>query len=50
MNFICQPCKDGADINAPEQFKLMLRRQYHDKCKGGTWCDCQHRVGKKNVV
>lgn len=19
------------------------RNQHHDRCKGGTWCDCQHR-------
>jgi hypothetical protein len=24
---ICQTCKD----------------QVHDLCRGGTWCDCQHR-------
>lgn len=46
MNFICQPCKYGADTNAPEQIKPMIKRQFHDKCKGKTWCDCQHRSGK----
>jgi hypothetical protein len=24
---ICQPCKE----------------RLHDRCRGGTWCDCQHR-------
>lgn len=24
---ICKPCKG----------------QHHDRCPGGTWCDCQHR-------
>jgi len=19
------------------------RRQEHESCKGGTWCDCQHK-------
>lgn len=25
---ICQDCKS----------------EYHEGCRGGTWCDCQHRV------
>lgn len=27
---ICNPCSDDV----------------HEKCTGGTWCDCQHRKGK----
>lgn len=34
---ICDTCKEAADRNKPEG---------HDKCKGGTHCDCQHRVNK----
>lgn len=26
MTFVCEECKAGA----------------HDKCPGGTWCDCGH--------
>ncbi|HTV99234.1 MAG TPA: hypothetical protein VMF87_02965 [Streptosporangiaceae bacterium] len=22
---------------------LSCRQQHHEKCPGGTWCDCQHR-------
>lgn len=22
------------------------RAQDHGKCRGGTWCDCQHRVAR----
>ena len=25
------------------------KNQAHEKCKGDTWCDCQHRVPKKDV-
>lgn len=34
MQFICGPCRD------PE---------HHDKCAGGTWCDCQHRTDRKTT-
>lgn len=30
MTFICGPCRD----------------QDHEQCKGGTYCDCLHRVPK----
>lgn len=25
------------------------RKQKHEKCQGGTWCDCQHRVTEEGV-
>jgi len=31
MNFICGPCKD----------------QEHEKCPGGSWCDCHHRISAR---
>ncbi|WP_302893266.1 hypothetical protein [Actinomadura luzonensis] len=27
MNVICESCKD----------------KRHDECRGGSWCDCQHK-------
>lgn len=29
MEFVCDDCQ----------------AQNHDACKGGTWCDCQHKTG-----
>lgn len=33
---ICEMCKD--------------KPLPHDKCRGGTHCDCQHREGARNVT
>lgn len=30
MTFICKKCQE----------------QDHENCKGGTWCDCNHRGSK----
>lgn len=52
MNFICDPCKTGADIvpgDNPESHLWEMKKDFHAHCKGGTWCDCQCRVGKKNA-
>jgi hypothetical protein len=32
---ICDPCK---------------QRQAHQECRGGTWCDCQHRETRTIVT
>jgi hypothetical protein len=26
------------------------RKDKHGKCKGGTWCDCQHRKPKVSII
>lgn len=44
MNFICNSCKQGADL----QDDLQTKRKHHQECKGGTWCDCQHRIQKES--
>jgi hypothetical protein len=31
---ICQTCKD----------------QVHEKCRGGTWCDCLHRTPTRTTM
>lgn len=31
---ICEPCKDKS----------------HAECKGGTWCDCQHRPPAQRIA
>lgn len=43
MNFVCKPCRTAADSSAPPP----LKKAMHEKCKGGTWCDCMHRPVKK---
>jgi hypothetical protein len=30
IKFVCAECVDGV----------------HDMCLGGTWCDCQHKIGR----
>lgn len=52
MNFVCSTCKDAGTIpgtahDAPSRAAAAtLRRQLHAECRGGTWCDCQHKEGK----
>lgn len=47
---ICKECKHGADYKSDKGGDILaVKRYWHNKCKGGTWCDCQHRVGRKNV-
>jgi hypothetical protein len=50
MNFICDPCKHAGELPEGSNvlFSLELKKANHSKCKGSTWCDCQHRVGRKN--
>ncbi len=40
MNFICIPCRVAADGKIP----LGGPKRGHEQCRGGTWCDCQHRL------
>lgn len=37
--------RPGADITATNRHNGLRRRinNLHGKCRGGTWCDCQHR-------
>lgn len=46
LNFICTPCKEEADnvVYSPNT------PGGHKYCKGGTWCDCQHRVERKTIT
>lgn len=46
---ICQPCKMGADIKGDQPLQITTKKNWHAKCKGGTHCSCQHRVGRKNT-
>lgn len=50
MNFICSPCKEAVAnpiiTMAVRGVVQATRPRPHDGCKGGTWCDCQHRVKK----
>ena len=46
---ICTPCKSaGAELQrgTPDRKITLL----HGHCPGGTWCDCQHYVGKVTYV
>lgn len=47
---ICETCKVGADIKNTGPLAVIAKENWHKQCKGGTHCDCQHRVGRKNVV
>lgn len=51
MNFICESCRHASEVemDTPPEVILLWKRAFHDKCPGGTWCDCQHRIGRKNV-
>lgn len=45
---ICKKCIEGADVK--NHFGAFIqKKKLHSQCKGGTWCDCQHRIGRKNV-
>ncbi len=46
LGFICDPCKTGADITATDVLKMRVKLDWHKKCKGEIWCDCQHKVKK----
>jgi hypothetical protein len=57
---ICPSCSAGADdastaskpgIHKP--IAEILRSQAvnrHAECKGGTWCDCQHRIPARKAT
>lgn len=52
---ICQACREAADrpqsimrslyamVIEDGEFRASLLGEHHD-CRGGSWCDCQHRV------
>lgn len=46
IRFICDGCKAAADLikrDEPERLANMVTaRHLHAKCRGGSWCDCQH--------
>jgi hypothetical protein len=46
---ICKTCKTGADIKVKNELSIIVKRDWHNQCKGGTHCACQHRLGRKNV-
>lgn len=47
---ICKTCRDAgaaarwAVDHQSDQTVLDGAMSKHDKCKGGTWCDCAHKV------
>lgn len=61
--FICGPCRNGAALAAyhksqdeedplspaPEvtAYRNRVVGQQHAKCRGESWCDCQHAQGGK---
>ena len=49
MNFICDPCKEAADIphNGTVEARI-YKSAMHQACVGKGRCDCQHRVRKPN--
>jgi hypothetical protein len=50
LSFICDPCKEAGNVKEEHSLlRKMAKENLHMQCKGGTWCFCQHRVGRKNV-
>jgi hypothetical protein len=50
---ICEVCASAADLISnvahPEvPMIVMLAEDLHSKCKGGSWCDCQHQLTRKS--
>lgn len=44
IQMICIKCRTAADAKPDGLHPLnMVKRLLHEQCKGGTWCDCQHR-------
>lgn len=54
---ICKPCGEAGDLSASmvdhphykdhvDLVGIALVRvvELHDQCRGGTWCDCQHKI------
>jgi hypothetical protein len=54
---ICDPCKRG--VHTGEHIQLVRAREGTyavwppialEVCKGGTWCDCQHRTTAREAA
>jgi hypothetical protein len=45
---ICEPCRRAGDILSsvedPDPFDESNMIALHRRCKGGTFCDCQHSI------
>jgi hypothetical protein len=50
---ICPPCREAGESAALSRLAMssLLResqekraRNFHRKCRGGTWCDCAHKL------
>ena len=42
---ICKGCRDAGNLNANSiEDKAYISAVWHRNCKGGTWCDCQHKT------
>src|SRR6202042_1689620 len=37
------PPSPPCGVDNGDMICLSCRQQHHEKCPGGTWCDCQHR-------
>lgn len=48
---ICATCRAAADAT-PDGLMDFDRvvQALHEKCKGGTWCDCQHRKSRVSIT
>lgn len=55
---ICLSCRKAGDLLAttaradPRSLAVMWStvQVLHDECKGGTWCDCQHKTGLRRQL
>lgn len=49
---ICAPCKAAGALLPPEMSAPLFTvvRDLHADCKGGTWCDCQHKTDQSYIT
>lgn len=45
LTFVCTACRSAG--TAPDRDAKL---GCHERCKGGTWCDCQHRVTQRHIT
>jgi hypothetical protein len=52
---ICQSCRTAGTFNRVALDETLdqardgffnYARKFHLDCRGGTWCDCQHKLGE----
>ena len=42
---ICTDCREAGNTPKINEYYLAVVKTRHERCKGGTFCDCQHVAG-----